>query len=76
MDEEDAVGSESLGKYLACLELPVVRGLTCGMYKSEGLEFVYTVMKHWYYVCKVHNSIAVYAAVVSFIIILCTIEAL
>ena len=42
------MGSEGSGKYPAHLELPVVQSLTCGMYKSEGLEFEYTVMKHQY----------------------------
>ena len=43
------MGSEDSGKiYPACLELPVVQSLTCGMYESEGLESKYTVMKHRY----------------------------
>ena len=45
VDEEDAVRLEGLdAKNPACLELLVLRG---GMYEPEGLEFKYTVMKHW-----------------------------
>ena len=57
VDEEDAVGSKgSDAIYPAHLELPVVQSLTVGMYEPEGLEFEYTVMKHWYYYQTAQSS--------------------
>ena len=42
---DDVVGIEGLGRIPACLEFPVVQGMDLDIYKSEGLEFVYTVTK-------------------------------
>ena len=51
VDADDIVGIEGSGRIPAHLEFPVVRGMYLDIYKSEGREFIYTVMKQRHCCC-------------------------